>query len=138
MKTRIAFLLLALPVCVMAEPVMKPGLWSLTMTVIAEGTRKAMPAVQQCISQLDIADETRTLPRPAGACKLSDVKRTGDSASYELACLNGSVQAQGRAEVRFAAERYDGSVILSMSEHGSAAKLTALSIDARRLGDCPK
>ena len=134
----IAIALCMIPACALSAPVMKPGMWSLEVTVFGDGKRQTMPAVEQCISQQDIDDETRTLPRPAGACTLSNVKRTDDSASYDLACLNGSVQAQGRAEIRFAAEQYDGSVIMSMSERGASAQMTALRVAAKRVGECPK
>jgi len=134
----LALLALALPALAFAAPVMKPGMWTLTMTVFGDGKRQSMPAVEQCISQQDIDDETRTLPRPAGACSLSNVKRTDDSASYDLACQNGSIMAQGRAEVRFEPDKYLGSVVMSMSEHGATAQMTALRIYARRIGDCTK
>jgi len=117
---------------------MNPGQWELGMTVVGEGVRKHQPSVTECISQQDIDDETRTLPRPEGACTLSKVKRTADSASYDLACINGAVQAQGRAEIRFAGDSYDGSVIMSVSDKGAPAQLTALRITARRVGDCTK
>ena len=138
MKARIALVLFALPALALAAPVMKPGMWTLTMTVVGEGRRQPMPAVEQCISQKDIDDETRTLPRPAGACTLSNVQRTDDSASYELACQNGGIMAQGRAQLRFEPDKYEGSVVMSMSEHGASAQLTALRVYARRIGDCSK
>jgi len=117
---------------------MNPGKWELGMTVVGEGVRKHQPSVTECISQQDIDDETRTLPRPEGACTLSNVKRTADSASYDLACINGAIQAQGRAEIRFAGDSYDGSVMMSVSDKGAPAQLTALRITARRVGDCTK
>jgi hypothetical protein len=138
MNARIALLLLALPTLANAAPVMKPGMWALTMTVYGEGRQRAMKPVEQCISQADIDDDTRTLPRPAGACTLSNVQRADDNTIYDLACQNGAVIAQGRAQVRFEADKYEGSVVMSMSEHGSPAQLTALRIYARRVGDCTK
>jgi len=115
---------------------MNPGKWELGMTVVGEGVRKHQPPVDQCITQQDIDDETRTLPRPQGACTLSNVKRTADNASYDLACINGSIQAQGRAEIRYSGDSYDGSVVMSVSNKGAPAQLTALRITARRVGDC--
>jgi hypothetical protein len=138
MKSRIALIILLMPAYAAAAPLMQPGMWSLTVTVLGDGTRTPMPAVTQCVSQQDIDDETRTLPRPNGACTLSNVKRTDDSATYDLACINGAMQAQGRADVHFAADRYNGSVIMAMTEHGTGAKMTAFTIDAHRTGDCNK
>ena len=115
---------------------MNPGMWELGMTVVGEGVRKHQPPVDQCITQQDIDDETRALPRPQGACTLSNVKRTPDTASYDLACINGAIQAQGRAEILYSGDSYDGSVVMSVSDKGAPAQLTALRITARRVGDC--
>lgn len=138
MNARAALMLLALPLSALAAPVMKPGEWTLFMTVFGDGTHKAMPPVTQCISQEDIDDPTRTLPRPSGACTLSNVQRSDDAASYDLACQNGAIQAQGRATLRFEPDKYQGSVVMSMSEHGHPAQMTALRIYARRAGECGK
>jgi hypothetical protein len=117
---------------------MVPGMWMLSMTVVGTGARNAPQVVSQCISQSDIDDATRALPRPAGACTLSNIKRTDDTATYDLACLNGSVQAQGRADIRFEGDHYGGAVVMSITEHGAPAQMTALRVDARRTGDCTK
>jgi hypothetical protein len=118
MRPHLALLLAALPLATFAAPVMKPGEWTLVMTVFGDGTRKP--------------------PRPDGACTLSNVQRTDDAASYDLACLNGAIQAQGRATLHYQPEKYEGSVMMSMTEHGAPARMTALRIYARRTGECTK
>jgi len=125
------------PAVTFAAP-MLPGMWALSMTVVGTPARNAPQVVTQCVSQADIDDPTRTLPRPTGACTFSNVKRTADNATYEIACLNGAMQAQGRAEIRFQGERYDGSIMLAVTEHGAPAQMTAMRIEARRTGDCSK
>jgi len=137
-RRRPAVALLACMPAVAFAAAMVPGMWTLSMTVVGTGARNAPQVVSQCIWQSDIDDPTRALPRPAGACTLSNVKRTDDNATYDLACLNGSVQAQGRADIRFDGDRYGGAVILSITEHGAPAQMTALRVDARKTGECTK
>ena len=65
---------------------MQPGLWELTMVVTADGQTETVPAGRGCISPKDIADPTKTLPRPNGQCTLANVQRTADRATYEIVC----------------------------------------------------
>jgi hypothetical protein len=115
---------------------MTPGLWSLGVTMEANGRKQAMPAVTQCITQADIDDPARTLPRPQGKCTLSNVQRTAGRATYDLACIDGSLQSIGRADVVFEPERYYGNVSMSMSEKGAPAQLVQMQMLARRAGEC--
>jgi hypothetical protein len=126
----------ALPAAAMAQ--MNPGLWSLVLTVDSNGTREAMPAVSECISQKDIDDGTRALPRPDGACKLTNVARGAERTTYDLACMNGTLLSQGRAEIRFAGDSYTGAVEMTVYDRGGIAQPMALQINAKRVGDCSK
>jgi hypothetical protein len=133
----VAFAVVAVPASALAAT-MTPGLWTLTMTAEAEGRTDPLPEVTQCVSQQDVDDDTRTLPRPQGSCTLTNVKRGDPLTTYELACLNGTTQSRGRAEMRFTGDRYDGTVIMAMSERGRPAQKFVMKISARRIGDCNK
>ena len=96
------FMLLALAFAALpADAQMLLGQWSLAMTMEANARKQTFPAVSDCITQADIDDPARTLPRPAGKCTLSNVQRSDGRAIYELACINGTLQSQGRADIVF-------------------------------------
>jgi len=117
---------------------MQPGQWALSLRFDQDGRSEAVPPVGGCITQKDIDDATRTLPRPGGRCVLSNVQRTPERATYDLACLDGAVQSSGKAVVAFRGDRYDGEAKLKYSERGGAEREMTVAITARRTGDCGK
>jgi Protein of unknown function (DUF3617) len=136
--TRLALAaLLALPLAPVFAAPMQPGLWELSMTVDGDGEPRSAPMARECITQKDIDDGTKTLPRPGGACKLTNVQRTADRATYDLACTQDALQMRGRADVKFAAEAYDGKVDLVVAGR-EASMHVAMTLNARRVGECAK
>jgi len=129
--------LLALPLAPALASPMQPGLWELSMTVDSEGKPLTAPMARECITQKDIDDGTKTLPRPGGACKLTNVQRTADRATYDLACTQDALQMRGRADVKFAGEAYDGKVDLVVTGR-EASMHVAMTLSARRIGECAK
>lgn len=120
-----------------AQP-MQPGQWTLTMQLDFGTHRENAAPVSACITQQDIDDATKALPRPGGRCVLSNVERTPDRAAYELACLDGSLQSKGQALIVYRGDRYDGDVRLSYSERGGPVRDMTMAITARRTGECVK
>lgn len=117
---------------------MQPGLWELTMTVTVDGKPQTVPAGRECISQKDIDDGEKTLPRPDGQCKLSNVRRTPDRATYDLACTKDALTTRGRAEVAFAAESYEGKVNVTVLDRNNLGVPIAMALHAKRIGSCDK
>jgi hypothetical protein len=124
-----------LPASAVAAP-MQPGMWELTMVVTADGQTETVPAGRGCISPKDIADPTKTLPRPNGQCTLSNVQRSDDRATYEIACRDKQVATRGRAEIVLSGDRYDGKVALMMTGREGSGVLVDMAISAKRVGDC--
>jgi len=129
---------LLLPMPALADGGMQPGLWELSLTFDVNGRAQTIPAVRECISQTDIDSGTRTLPRPDGNCSLSNVERTSERATYELACTNDTLTTQGKAEIRFGGDRYDGKVDLTVTEKSGRSAPLIMTIAAKRVGDCSK
>lgn len=117
---------------------MQPGLWELTMTVVVNGEPQTVPSARDCITQKDIDDGRKTLPRPEGACTLSNVQRTDERATYDLECRKDNVVTRGRADIAFAPERYDGKVNLEVAGRGEVAMPIAMVLLATRVGACNK
>jgi hypothetical protein len=95
-----------------------------------------VPAGRGCITPKDIADPTKTLPRPNGLCTLANVQRTDDRATYEIACKDKQVTTRGRADIVLAGDRYDGKVALLMTGREGAVIPVEMTISAKRVGDC--
>ncbi|MEO8751823.1 MAG: DUF3617 family protein [Casimicrobiaceae bacterium] len=117
---------------------MQPGLWELKMSINQYGRVRALPPARECITQADIDNGNRILPRPDGACSLSNVDRSSARATYDVACAQETFTTKGRAEIRFAGIRYDGTVDLTVTEKGGDSMPLSMTIAARRLADCSK
>jgi len=89
-------------------------------------------------TQLRHRAKRRTLPRPDGNCTLSNVARSSDRATYELACTNDSLTTQGKADIRFGGDRYDGKVDLTVTEKSGNSAPLIMTIAAKRISDCSK
>ncbi len=132
----VALLALAtLPTPAGAAP-MLPGMWEMVMVVTADGQTETVPAGRACITAKDIADPTKTLPRPNGQCTLAKVQRDDDRATYEIACVDRQVATRGRADIVLAGDRYDGKVDLMMTGRGGSGVHVDMAISAKRVGDC--
>jgi hypothetical protein len=129
---------LLLPTHALAAGGMQPGLWELLLTIDANGRGQTIPAARECISQADIDSGNRTLPRPDGNCSLSNIERSSERATYDLACTNETLAMQGKADIRFGGDRYDGRVDLTVTEKNGKGAPMAMTIGARRIGDCNK
>jgi uncharacterized protein DUF3617 len=129
---------LLVPPPALAAVGMQPGLWELLLTLDANGHGQTIPAARQCISQTDIDSGTRTLPRPDGNCNLSNVERSLERATYELACTSDTLATKGKAEIRFGGDRYDGKVDLTVTEKSGKSAPLVMTIAAKRIGDCSK
>jgi hypothetical protein len=116
---------------------MQPGLWELAITVDVNGRAQTVPASRECISQLDIDGGNRTLPRPEG-CSVSNVERSSDRATYDLACMQDTLATRGKADLRFSGDRYDGKVEMTVAEKGGQNAPLVMTIAAKRVGDCSK
>jgi hypothetical protein len=129
---------LAVPLAPAVAAPMQPGMWELSMTTDIEGKPTTAPVGRGCITQKDIDDDTKTLPRPDGSCKLSNVQRKDDRATYDLACTTESLLMRGRAEVAFAPERYDGNVSLLVTDKNKVGLQIAMTLSAKRVGECTR
>lgn len=134
----LAFAALALLAGCSSNP-MQPGRWEMSLATTIDGLTQKMPVAQACVTQKDIDDPIRTLPRPDGTCTLSNVQRAyGGQATYDIECKADGRVLQGRAQIAFAAQRYDGTATLDVTDKGVRANPLTLGISARRIGDCTK
>jgi hypothetical protein len=119
-------------------PPMQPGLWELKVVSTLAGRADPPASMRECIAQKDLDDEQRTLPRPDGDCRLSNVVRSGNRTSYDIACRQNSVTSVGRMELFHGVDMYDGKADLRIITPGKAEAPMSVTINARRIGDCSK
>ena len=137
-RLALASVLAALPIAYAGAAPMTPGMWVMEMSIEAKGPSQAMEPVRECVSKEDIDHPTKSLPRPDGKCTLSNVQRSDERAGYDIACMNGPVVAQGHADILYGGDRYDGTVTMTVNDHGEIGAPITMRIKARRVGACNK
>jgi len=121
--------LLVLPSLPVAAERIRAGLWEVTASVELPGVSSPSPTKQtECLSEEDV--EADRVPEIAqGACRVTDVRRSGDRVTWKLDC--GAV-GKGEGEIVYRSPiSYDGWMKL---ETGGTVVRT--SIRAQRLRDC--
>jgi len=93
---------------------------------------------RECISQKDIDDETKALPRPDGDCRLSNVVRSGNRTSYDIACTLDKLSSSGRMELVFGNGSYEGLAQFKVAGMARPDLAMIVAINAKRIGDCSK
>ena len=116
----------------------QPGLWELRVTTTV--ARQAAPAEtsRECLSQQDIDHPTRTLPKPAADCSISNIETNGNRVTYDLSCKQDQVVSRGRTELVMGSASYDGMADMKLSAPGRVETPMTSMLNARRIGDCQK
>jgi len=127
---------LALPPAAHAASPMQPGTWESTVTIVREGQVPVESTDRDCVTQKEIDDGTKSIPRPGGNCELSNVVTENGATRYAFACTNGNVALSGNAEFRIEASRYDGKLTATTRTGNGPATALTMVWSARRVGDC--
>ena len=141
MRCRAVALLTALashPLAASAALPMQPGLWELRVaTTIGKVEQPSMKS-RECLSQKDIDQETKVLPRPEGDCTLSNIVTNGNRTVYDMVCKIDYLTARGRMELVTGTESYDGITDMKFIGIGSQDIPVTVIVNAKRVGDCEK
>lgn len=126
------------PFAAIAASPMQPGLWELRVTTTV--ARQAAPAEtsRECLSQQDIDHPTRTLPKPAADCALTNIESSGNRMTYDMACRQEQYVNHGRMELVLGGASYDGMADMKISAPGRKDTPMTVMVNAKRIGDCPK
>jgi hypothetical protein len=126
------------PLAAAAAYPMQPGLWELRVaTTIAKVEQPSMKS-RQCLSQKDIDQDTKVLPRPEGDCTLSNIVTNGNRTAYDMVCKIDQLTARGRMDLVTGSESYDGMTDMKFSGIGAEDIPVTVMVNAKRLGDCEK
>jgi len=121
----------------LAASPMQPGQWESTVSVARPDRVPLVSTDVDCVTQKDIDDGSKSLPKPGDNCQLANVATAEGKTTYDFACRDGDVVRTGRAEFVIEAARYDGKVELTARKPGSADVTTLMTWTARRVGACP-
>ncbi len=98
------------------------------------GRRQAAPAEtsRECLSQQDIDHPTRTLPKPAADCSLTNIEQRQPH-DLRHGVQAGAVRQPGRMELVLGSTSYDGMADMKISAPGK--KDTPMTVDGQRQAD---
>ena len=117
---------------------MQPGLWELRVTTTLAKQAAPGESSRECLSQLDIDHPTRTLPKPAAECSISNIETNGNRVAYDLSCKKDDVVSRGRMDLVVSGTSYDGMADMKLNAPGKVETPMTAMLNARRIGDCPK
>ena len=134
---RAALLTAALaPSTALAASPMLAGQWDSTVTVARPDRVPLVSTDSDCVTQKDIDDGSKSLPKPGDNCTLANVETAGVRTTYEFACRDGDVVRTGRAEFVIEATRYEGKLELTARKGNEPSVATSMTWTARRIGEC--
>ena len=134
---RAALLAAALvPMAALAASPMQPGQWNSTVTFVRAGRVPLVTNDSDCVTQKDIDDGSKSLPKPGDACELANVATEDGRTTYDFACRDEDVVRTGRAEFVIEATRYAGKVEVTSKKASEPAIETTMNWTALRAGEC--
>lgn len=113
---------------------MRPGLWE--VLVQTDLGTAAPPPSRMCLTQQEIDDSSKNLPRPYASCGIVAPKTTANSTSYDLVCPAPNAM-RGHADIKYTPNAYEGTVLMTMKvEPGKPERAVKFSFAGSRVGDC--
>ena len=120
------------------RPPMREGLWEITTRMEMKGAPNFMGGrdftVKQCITKKDLERKDVGIPRNQQNCKVTDVTRSGNKASWKMEC-SGPNKMSGRGDMRYDADTYEGTIAMH-SEGGGRPVDMVQHVKGRRIGEC--
>jgi hypothetical protein len=135
-RTLFAFLLLGIVIPASADDV-RPGLWSITLTMTAAGldTEFGPFTKTQCFSQADAENPHKLFADMGGDCTYGDKRFQDSRFTFTVKC-SGAVPMQGDGEVSFSADSFDGNLAIQANAPEMGLVRTKSRVKGKRLGDC--
>jgi len=134
---RAALLAAALaPIAALAVSPMQAGQWESTVSVARPGRVPLISTDSDCVTQKDIDDGSKSLPKPGDACELANVATAEGRTTYDFACRDEDVVRTGRANFVIEATRYEGKLEVTSRKGTGPEIATTMLWTARRVGEC--
>ena len=135
MRLTVALTACAAGAALAASP-MQPGQWNSTVSIARTGQVPLVSTDSDCVSQKNIDDGSKSLPKPGDNCELANIATTEGRTTYDFACRDGDMVRTGRAEFIIEATRYEGKLELVSRKGTGPETTTAMTWSALRVGAC--
>jgi hypothetical protein len=126
---------LAVDAAFAASP-MQPGQWDSTVSVARTGRVPLISNDSDCVTQKDIDDGSKSLPKPGDNCTLSNVATAEGRTTYDFACRDDDVVRTGHADFVIEATRYEGKLDVTSKRGTGPESAVTMVWTARRTGAC--
>ncbi len=127
---------LTLSVNVQADtPEMKPGKWSITTTTTVPMMGPMDHTVTSCFTKEEL--QPQDMMQQDGDCKLKNLKTSGSTVSWEIACNNQGGQFTGSASATTKSESLSGQMKMKMVMNGQTMNMET-KWKGKYLGACDK
>jgi Protein of unknown function (DUF3617) len=136
MIRRALFAALLVPAAALAASPMQPGQWDSTVSVARPGRVPLISNSSDCVTQKDIDDGSKSLPKPGDDCELANVATEEGKTTYDFSCRDGGVLRTGRATFVIEATRYDGKLDVTSRKANAPEVTSSLTWTAHRVGEC--
>jgi hypothetical protein len=125
------------PVAALAASIMQPGQWESTVSVARPGRVPLISTDSDCVTQKDINDGSKSLPRPGDNCDLTNVATTDGKTTYDFSCRDGDIVRTGHAAFAIEATRYEGKLDVNSRKGSDGPEIaSSMTWTARRVGAC--
>lgn len=133
----ICFISLQAPVLSVHAADASPGLWSITVSMAAEGADSELAPVTKtrCLTEADARSPDKLFAEMGGGCTFGDKHYQGSRFTFSVRC-EGLIPMQGSGEVSFDQDSFEGSLAIQAHVPEMGALKTKSRISGNRLADC--
>jgi hypothetical protein len=124
------------PSLAFAAAPMEPGRWESTVTVVRAGQVPVVSSDVDCVTQREIDDGTKSIPKPGENCELANLATADGTTTYDFACRDGDLVRTGHATFTLEAQRYDGKLDVVTRKGKGPEVATTMTWSAQRTGAC--
>jgi hypothetical protein len=134
--TVLAWLLQAVVSPVYADDV-RPGLWSITLSMTAAGMDSELGPYTstQCFTQADAKNPGKLFAEMGGGCTYGDKHYQGNRFTFTVQC-SGAIPMQGEGEVSYGETSFEGNLAIQAKVADMGQVKTKSRVKGNRLGDC--
>jgi uncharacterized protein DUF3617 len=115
---------------------LKPGKYETTGEVTMSGSPIKMPPVKnvECMTETDLRAFAEKRTADTGHCKISDLRLSGNKASYTVTCTSNGRTTTGKSEWTFESDSFQH-VLETTTSRGTTM---TTRIVGKRIGECTK
>ena len=117
------------------EATMKAGKWSITTTTMVPMMGPMEHTMTSCFSETDL--KPQKMMKQEGDCHIDDMKTSGSTVTWGIACKNQGGEFKGSASATSAPESLSGQMKMTMTMNGQTMTMET-KWKGKYLGACDK